>query len=246
MKLLYTLFVILSLGSLQAAAPVDPNQRLRDTLKNTMLQLRAAETERATLQANQLVNEAKITQLTSEIDTLNKKVAKLTKDAIAEQEASQKTIDALKVKQEAQEKQIAQLNEALEKWKSGYNEVVKIAKEREALRAKSASKAILAERKLAERERENLELYETGREILDRLESFGLGTALTAREPFIGLTKVKLQNYVQDYGDRLKDSKYNPFADKDGKAAEVTQTVPTKSSEEEKKAAAEVQKPNLR
>jgi chromosome segregation ATPase len=215
MKVLHFLLATALIQSVAAAPPADPNQRLRDTLKNTILQLRTVETERATLQASQLVNEAKIKELTAEIEKLNKQIAKLTKEAIAEQEVAKKEIDTLKTKQEAQEKQIAQLTEALEKWKAGYNDVVKIAKEREALRAKAASRAVIAERKLAERERQNLELYTTGREILDRLEGFGLGTAVTAREPFIGLTKVKLQNYVQDYGDKLQDNKYNPFAEKE-------------------------------
>jgi hypothetical protein len=233
MKALHFLLALALLQSAHAAPPADPNQRLRDTLKNTMLQLRSVETERATLQANQLVKEAKIKDLTTEIEKLNKQIAKLTKEAIAEQEAAKKEIDTLKTKQEAQEKQIAQLTEALEKWKAGYNDVVKIAKEREALRAKAASKAIVAERKLAERERQNLELYTTGREILDRLQGFGLGTAITAREPFIGLTKVKLQNYVQDYGDKLQDNKYNPFTEKEAE----------KAKQPASQASAEVEKP---
>jgi hypothetical protein len=233
MKALHFLLAFALLQSVVAAPPADPNQRLRDTLKNTILQLRTVETERATLQANQLVNEAKIKDLTAEIEKLNKQIAKLTKEAIAEQETAKKEIDTLKTKQEAQEKQIAQLTEALEKWKSGYNDVVKIAKEREALRAKAATKAVVAERKLAERERQNLELYTTGREILDRLQGFGLGTAVTAREPFTGLTKVKLQNLVQDYGDKLQDNKYNPFAEKEAE----------KAKQPASQASAEVEKP---
>lgn len=220
------LFLLLSC-TLSAAPPADPNQRLRDTLKNTMLQLRAVETERAGLQAAHLVDEAKIQELNARVEDLNRKIAKITKDAIDEQEAAKKEIHELKTRQEAQSAQIAQLQEALEKWKAGYNDVVKIAREREALRAKAVSKAVLAERRLAERERQNLELYVTGREILDRLAGISLGTALTAREPFVGTTRVKLQNLVQDYGDRLQDNKYNPFAEKaaEAQAAEVTKTA---------------------
>ncbi|MBV6500927.1 MAG: hypothetical protein CJBNEKGG_03417 [Prosthecobacter sp.] len=212
---------------LLAAPPPDPNQRLRDTLKNTMLQLRAAETERAGLQAAHLVDEAKIKELGAKVEELNQKIVKMTKDANEEQEAARKEIDLLKNAKEAQSGQIARLQEALEKWKTGYNEVVKVARERETLRAKAVSKAVLAERRLAERERQNLELYVTGREILDRLAGFSLGTALTAREPFVGTTRVKLQNLVQDYGDRLQDNKYNPFAEKAAEAQkpEVTKTA---------------------
>ena len=227
MKTLTITLSLLLFCTLSAAPPADPNQRLRDTLKNTMLQLRAAETERAGLQAAHLVDEAKIKELNARVEDLNRKIAKITKDAIDEQEAAKKEIHGLKTRQEAQSAQITQLQEALEKWKAGYNDVVKIAREREALRAKAVSKAVLAERRLAERERQNLELYVTGREILDRLAGISLGTALTAREPFVGTTRVKLQNLVQDYGDRLQDNKYNPFAEKaaETQAAEATKTA---------------------
>lgn len=238
MKKLVPFFFLTAVLPLLAQDISPAEQRLRDTLRNTMLQLRTAQTERASLQADKIQNEAKIQQLETEAQNLNKKIAALTKEAIAEQEASKKTVDGLKAKNEVQEKQIIQLKEDLEKWKAGYADAVKIAKEREALRAKAASKAALAERKLVERERQNLELYETGSEVLKRLQNFGLGTALLAREPFVGTTRVKLQTLVQDYGDRLQNSKYNPFEDKVG-ASPATKTV----SDAEKKAAAGVQAP---
>lgn len=239
------LIVLIALALPALAQDISPaEQRLRDTLRNTMLQLRTAQTERANLQADKIQNEAKIQQLEAEVEGLNKNIVTINKEAAAEQEASKKKIDGLQAKTEAQEKQITQLKEALEKWKSGYADAVKIAKEREALRAKAASKAVVAERKLAERERQNLELYETGSEVLERLQNFSLGTALTAREPFVGVTRVKLQNLVQDYGDRLKDSKYNPFIDDAEKASETQAASASKQpSEAEKKAAAEVQEP---
>jgi hypothetical protein len=42
-----------------------------------------------------------------------------------------------------------------------------------------------------------------GSEILTRYEKFGLGEAIGAKEPFTGLTRVKLQELVQDYKDKL-------------------------------------------
>jgi hypothetical protein len=46
-----------------------------------------------------------------------------------------------------------------------------------------------------------------GKEILERYEKFGLGTALTAREPFVGTTRVRLQNLVQEYSDKLSEQR---------------------------------------
>jgi hypothetical protein len=50
-----------------------------------------------------------------------------------------------------------------------------------------------------------LELYKLGNEILTRYEKFGLGEALQAKEPFVGVSRVKLQALVQDYKDKLLD-----------------------------------------
>jgi hypothetical protein len=50
----------------------------------------------------------------------------------------------------------------------------------------------------------NIALYELSNEILNRYAKFGLGLAIIAREPFIGTTRVKLENQVQDYGDRIR------------------------------------------
>ena len=43
-----------------------------------------------------------------------------------------------------------------------------------------------------------------------RLENFSYGTALAAREPFVGATRVKLENEVQGYKDKLLDPKLKP------------------------------------
>jgi hypothetical protein len=48
-------------------------------------------------------------------------------------------------------------------------------------------------------------MYELGMEILDRYEKFGLGEALTAKEPFTGITRTKFETLVQDYEDKLVD-----------------------------------------
>jgi hypothetical protein len=73
-----------------------------------------------------------------------------------------------------------------------------------------ASESIVLKRKLDDRDRKNFELFKLGNEILKRYEKFGLGDALAAREPFTGITRVKLQNLVQDYQDKLADQRVKP------------------------------------
>jgi hypothetical protein len=52
---------------------------------------------------------------------------------------------------------------------------------------------------------------------LTRYEKFGLGQALSAREPFTGITRVKLESQVQDYEDKIADQKVKPEEER-GKA----------------------------
>jgi hypothetical protein len=116
----------------------------------------------------------------------------------------------LQDKASKQAAEIARLQESLAAWKKGHTEVMDAAKKIDAQRAEHAARAILAERKLADASRKNLELYQIGQEILSKYEGFGLGTAITAREPFTRSMKVKLENYLQDFGDKLQDSKIQP------------------------------------
>ena len=54
-------------------------------------------------------------------------------------------------------------------------------------------------------------MFKVANEILVRYERFGLGDALTAREPFTGITRVKLQSLFEDYQDKLTDQKIKPL-----------------------------------
>ena len=59
-------------------------------------------------------------------------------------------------------------------------------------------------------ETKNTNLFQIGSEILTRYEKFGLGEALAAKEPFVGTTRVKLENQVQGYEDKLLNQKSTP------------------------------------
>ncbi|MEO6054693.1 MAG: phage major capsid protein [Chthoniobacterales bacterium] len=199
--LLLSLFV---LGTLKASDQLSPaEQKLRDGLKNTMLQLRDAQTQVSTLQATQAENEQKIQDLTAQLD-------KLTKQSTADKQVSEKTITELHTRVYDQELNIAKFKEALEKWKKSYNEAAELARNKEAQRAKVANDLILLQRRFDDARTKNNEMFKLGNEILTRYERFGLGDAVTAREPFIGTTRIKFQNLVQDYQDKLTDQKIKP------------------------------------
>ena len=190
---------MLSSGTLRAADQANsPEERLRGLLRSTMLQLRDAQNQVATLQTAQTESE-------KEKKALSDRVDELTKQAAADKDSSTKTIADLNTKVADQNTFISQLKDALEKWKATYNQAVTVANTKEAQRARLESQVIVLQRRIDDAETKNLALYKIGKEVLGRYQKFGLGTAITAREPFVGITRVKLENLVQDYSDKLSD-----------------------------------------
>ena len=198
-----SLLFIEALGVANAADQASPETRLRELLRTTLLQLRAAENDKAALQAAQAESAAKVKELTEQVEAL-------TKQSAADKDAADKAITDLKAKVADQDTELSQLKDALEKWKEGYAKAADIANAKEAERAKLASQVILLNRTVADRETKNVELFRIGNEILKRYERFGLGDALLAREPFVGIAKVKLENQVQGYQDKLLDQRIKP------------------------------------
>jgi hypothetical protein len=211
------LLFVLALGPANAADQANPETRLRELLRTTLLQLRAAENDKAALQAAQAESAAKVKELTEQVEAL-------TKQSAADKDAANKAIADLKAKVTDQDTELSQLKDALEKWKEGYAKAADIANTKEAERAKLASQVILLNRTVADRETKNAELFRIGNEILKRYERFGLGDALLAREPFVGIAKVKLENQVQGYQDKLLDQRIKPGQPPSGKTPATPQT----------------------
>ena len=158
--------------------------------------LRTAETERATLQAEKLQSDQEKKALTEKVDALAKQ-AKTDSEALA-------TMKTHVVELEGDN---TQMKDSLQKLEASQGQAVGLLKRTEAERAKLSGQVIELQRKVADRETKNLALYQLANEILKRYERFGLGDALAAKEPFTGLARVKLENYVQDYQDKIADQR---------------------------------------
>lgn len=187
----FTLICLLFTGNARA-----DDARLKETLRNLTLRLRSSETERNNLLSDKVQFEQEKKTLTAKVDALTKQAA-----------ADKAEIDTLTSKAGDQEKELLETKESLTKWKTAYEQLVATAQKSEAARVKLAGESIVLKRKLEDRERKNAQLFKLGNEILTRYEKFGLGDALAAREPFTGLTRVKLENLVQDYQDKIADQK---------------------------------------
>ena len=190
---------------------------MRETIRNTMIQLRDTNAKLATAQAAQAEAEEKIKELQGQLEELTKKSS-------AEKKSSNETIDDLKTKLAASEQQVNHYTESLAKWKLGYAKLAEYAKATEGKRAEIASKIILLDRRIAEQQLKNAEMYRLANEVLDRYAQFGLGTAISAREPFVGITKVKLQTLFQDYQNKLTDQTIKKESPADSKSGDSSGT----------------------
>ncbi len=201
-------------ASLHAAEEADPSIKLREQLRSTMIQLRTSQVEAANAQALQAAAEAKSKELEAKIADLEKRCAAMAKQANAEKIAAEESIATLNNKLADRDKRIIQMNEALAKWKDGYNKAAAVARTKEEERALLASEAIVLKRTVADRETKNIALFNTSTEILERFENYALGKALGAREPFISTTRVKVENLVQGYKDRIVENRIAATNDK--------------------------------
>ena len=181
--------------TLCAADAGNNETRLREALRNALIQARTAENDRA-------ISEAEKADLKQKNEACTKQVEALIKQARVDKEKSD-----LRSRVSVQETQIAQLKQELEKTREELRKSQDQARTLEAARAKLANDVILMLRTIADQKTKNREMHKLASEILVRYEKFGLGEALGAKEPFVGLSRVKLQNYVQDFQDKLSDQR---------------------------------------
>jgi chromosome segregation ATPase len=89
-------------------------------------------------------------------------------------------------------------------------EAGKQASDKEADKAKASTALSDAQQRIKSLEDKNGKLVEIGNELLQRYQNVGFGEVMGAKEPFVGTTRVELQNIAQDYGDKISDNKAGP------------------------------------
>lgn len=181
------------------------NDKLRDLLRQTTAQMRAAQDSTATLQAQ-------LDSMTKERDALQQQLA-----AAKAQPAPVADTGAATALKQAQA-QLASARAAAvsaaagtAKWQGAYRQAASLAQEKDAsdrrdaalLKQSGAAAATCAaaNRKLIDEAEEILHLYQTP--AFNRL-------LVSNHERLIGLKRVELENLVQDYEDRLAAQTYIP------------------------------------
>jgi chromosome segregation ATPase len=184
------------MGSALAQAPAPADQRLREQIKVLTTQLRTAETERATLQVDKQALETKV-------KGLEKQAEEITKQMAADKDAAKSESERLQSEIAAKQSEITATKDLLVKADTFGKQSAELAKKTEAERSRLASQNIQLKRTVADQRTRNAKMHEIATEILSRYEKFGLGTAITAREPVVGITRARLEALAEDYSGQL-------------------------------------------
>ena len=172
MKQVALLLIAVMLTGLVHSAEVNPAEaKLREGLKNTMLQLRAVQTEKAALEAAKAELEQKNEELTAKLEAMGKELE-------STRQESEKKIAGLTERVVTRGNDVMKVEQELNKSRAAHKEASALATKKEAERGKLASEKIVLERKVADQQRKNEEMFKVGNEVLTRFEKFSLGTAI--------------------------------------------------------------------
>jgi hypothetical protein len=173
--------------------------RLRDALRSTSSQLRALEDERGRWQA--LEAEQK-----KEIESLKAQLAASSK-AHRQQAPSAELTRRLDEQTEANQRLSASLAEC----QTAARDAAEAARAKEEQNARLIAQVGSQIQRVASCEEKNARLYRLTREFVERFEKMGLGdTLLSTLEPVLGLRRVELENFSQDFQDKLLEQKVQP------------------------------------
>lgn len=177
-------------GEARADAETD---RLREALRNATAQARALEDQQTASRAQLAAAEKDKAALKAQVDAAKAETRRIEKE---EREA----IDQFN-------QRLAERDETLEKWKTAYEEAATVARTKDAERAKFEGEATAYKASTKSCLAKNTQLMAVGRELLHRYEAVNFGEMLVAREPMIGEQRIRIQNLLQDYNDKLLDQK---------------------------------------
>jgi chromosome segregation ATPase len=191
--LILGLVVTAMLASSGVAFAQSETDRLREALRQAIAQTRALEDERTALQGKLSGAERDKANLKAQVEAAQaetKKAQKEYRDAVEEFN-----------------NRLTEHEATLEKWKSAYEEAATVARTKDAERAKFESEATACEAGIKSCRAKNVALVKIDRQLLRRNSNITFGEKFVAREPLIAYGRVKVQNDLQDYTDKILDQK---------------------------------------
>lgn len=199
--------LLAAVGGVQAQQAQSMEERLRAQLRITTSQLQQAQNELAALKAGQgpAAAPAKADELAAMKEELSRAKAQLA----AERESRQKARDdSVQLKEQA-EAALEKAGAQVAQYRNAYDELLKMARASEAERQRLASETSTQRTAIGQCEAKNAQLYAVGKEILQAYETMDVGTVLSARQPFAGAARVRLDEAAQQFGDKLYEGRFD-------------------------------------
>jgi len=197
------LCLIAGLGAAGHAYGQTNEERLRDALRQSVAQMRAAEDQAAQAQADLQKAQQDRAALQAQLDAANAKLAQ------AKPAAPPADLARLNEALAATRQQAAALQAALVKNRSAYTDLAGKAQAQET-QDQILSRGLQGQTHALEScKAENTQLIALGEDILHLYQTQDFrGLLIRSYEPFIGTAKVRLENLVQDYDDKIRNQEY--------------------------------------
>ncbi|MFJ2358215.1 DNA repair protein [Pseudomonas fluorescens] len=186
----------------QGAHAEGMEERLRTQLRSTTQQLQTLQSRQAQASAAQLAaqNEAKAAQ--AQIKQLTAELAKA--KGVAEQLAGQQQ----NLHSQAQA-QIAASSEQVGKFKKAYDELLVMARAKEAERSKLQAQLAERDTQVQQCSVKNQQMYGVAKQILTAYENIDVAEVMKIRQPFAGSARVKFDELAQGFGDELYKTQFD-------------------------------------
>ncbi|MNQ78658.1 hypothetical protein D3C85_935790 [compost metagenome] len=196
--------LLFALGALvaQGASAEGMEERLRTQLRSTTQQLQALQSQQAQASAAQIAAQTEAKTAQAQIKQLTAELAKY--KGAAEQLASQQ--DSLQSQAQAQ---VAASNEQIGKFKKAYDELLVMARGKEAERARLETQLAERDTQMQQCSVKNQQMYGVAKEILAAYEKIDVAEVMKIRQPFAGTARVKFEELAQGFGDELYKTQFD-------------------------------------
>lgn len=200
------LLLLLGLSTVTSASAETMEERLRAQLRSTAQQLQALQSEQARNSAAKQAAETQLSAAQAQIKQLSAELAQTTGNnqrLVAQQDG---------LRQQAQA-QVASSNEQVGTFKKAYEELLTLARTKDAERARIAAQltAQLAERdtQVQQCTAQNQRMYGLAKDILTAYEKVDVADVIKMRQPFAGSARIKFEEMAQSLGDDLYKTQFD-------------------------------------
>ncbi|MHC8411185.1 DNA repair protein [Pseudomonas sp. Hz4] len=196
--------LLLALGLLvtQGATAEGMEERLRTQLRSTTQQLQALQSQQAQASAAQVAAESQVKAAQAQIKQLTAELAKT--KGVAEQLAGQH--GSLQSQAQAQ---AAASSEQIGKFKKAYEELLVMARGKEADRSKLEAQLAERDTQMQQCSVKNQQMYGVAKQILTAYEKIDVAEVMKIRQPFAGTARVKFEELAQGFGDELYKTQFD-------------------------------------